>query len=212
MKYVVENESLQVKSVLGEHALGNKDLGLSIVKRDMNTTLNFDTVGGVEDVAYGLAFVEGLGGDLTCLLVFGVGESNKELSSRESVKRIVSVSLNMGLFPDFRILSSWVNLSDLLVKRRLSVEVVPQGLSVVWIITSAKELLRSIVDEWNTSAGHREDNGAGESDMVSVVVQETSVVVVINKDSQGINVFEFALLLLVSSTDIVHALLILPYI
>ena len=60
----------------------NKDLGLSILKGDVEDSIgDSEAVGVVEDVAHNLALSEGLVVDASLDLVLGVGESNKEVSS-----------------------------------------------------------------------------------------------------------------------------------
>jgi hypothetical protein len=59
-----------------------------------------------------------------------------------------------ALVPNLGVLPGLVDFGNLLVKGRLSVEVVPEHFSVMRVSTSTVVLLRSIVDKWNTSAGH----------------------------------------------------------
>jgi hypothetical protein len=175
-------KSLEVKVTFVHHAFRNEYLSFSVVESHLETVaLNLKTVSRVENVADSLAIAERVVSHLTLLLVFGISQCNKELSSRECVEVVVNIVFLEALVPDLGALPSLVDLGDLLVKRRLSVEVVPEYLSVVRVITSAVVLFGPIVDEWDTSASHRENNGTGESHVVSVVVEESSIVMVVNK-------------------------------
>jgi len=161
----------------------HEDLGLTVHERNGYSALDLDAVGGVENVADSVAIVEGMVGHLALLLIFRIGESDQELSSGEGVEAIVSVAFDLLLVPDLGVLPVLIDLSDLLVKRTLGVEITPQRLSVLGVVTSSEVLLRTVVDEWDSSASHREDNSAGEADVVTIVVEEASVVMVIDKDS-----------------------------
>jgi len=197
---------------LKEILLGHVDLGLTVVKRNGYSALDFDTVVEVENVANGVAVVEGMVGYLARLLVLRIGESDHELSSGEGIEAIVSVAFDLRLVPDLGVLPVLIDLSNLPVKRSLSVETSPQRLSVFGVVTTTEILLRTIVDKWDSSAGHGEDNSAGEADMVTIVVEEASVVMVVDKDSKSVDVLELAVFLLVPVFDVCHALAALPHV
>lgn len=74
----------------------------------------------------------------------------------------------------------------------------PEGLSITWIITSRVGLLTSIVVKWNTLGCQSEDEGISKHVFVVKLVQESSVVVVVNEKTKSIKVLEMSLLLLVS--------------
>lgn len=93
-------------------------------------------------------------GHLALLLIFRIGESDQELSSGEGVETIVSVAFDLLLVPDLGVLPVLIDLSDLLVERTLGVEITPQRLSVLGVVTSSEVLLRTVVDEWDSSTSH----------------------------------------------------------
>lgn len=123
-----------------------------------------------------------------------ISKSNKELASSKSQESVVSVCFSILVVPDLRLLSCSVDFSNLLVKGRSSIEVSPERLSVLRVVTSSEVLLRSVVNEWNTSCCHRENNGRSESSVITIVIKESSVVMVINKRTKSINIFEVLLL------------------
>lgn len=130
------------------------------------------------------------------------------MTSVESVKVVVSIGFSVGMVPNLGVFPCLVDLGNLLVERRLGVEVVPEHFSVLRVITTSEVLLRTVVNEWDSSAGHRENDRTGEGNMVTIAVQEASVVVIVNKYSKSIDVFEFSILLVVSVSDVLHALVV----
>jgi hypothetical protein len=126
----------------------------------------------------------------------------------ESIKVVVSIGFSVGMVPNLGVFPCLVDLGNLLVERRLGIEVVPEYFSVLRVITTSVVLLRSVVNEWDSSAGHRENDRTGEANMVTVAVQEASVVVIVYENSKSINVFEFSILLVVSVSDALHTLVV----
>lgn len=116
--------------------------------------MDLDAVSRVEDVADCLTIAEGLVGHCSLLLVLGVCKSNQEFTSVESIEIIVSIGFSVGMVPNLGVFPCLVDLSNLLVERRLGVEVVPEHFSVLRVITTSVVLLRPVVHEWDSSAGH----------------------------------------------------------
>ena len=110
------------------------------------------------------------------------------------------------MVPDLMGLSSSVDLGGHGVDWGAGVHVLPEGLSVVWIITTGVVLFRTVVVEWNTSSGQSEGEGSLEVLIVVELILESSVIVVVNEDTEGINVLEFAIFFSESVFDVVHAL------
>jgi len=130
---------------------GDVDLGLTVVKPDINATVDSLAVsGGVEDVADVSTVGEWLIGDGSVLLVSGVGESNQEFTTGEGVEVVIRVSLDVLLFPDLVCLSGSVDLTDLLVEVAGGVHVLPERLTVLGIVATTVVLLTTVVDERNT--------------------------------------------------------------
>jgi len=103
-------------------------------------------------------------------------------------------------------LSSIVDGSGHLVDVRVSFHVLPQRLSVLWIIATSICLLTTVVVEWNTPGGERECESTLEHGDIMVWVEETSIVVIVYEDTKSVNIFEVALLLFKSILDLVHRL------
>lgn len=110
------------------------------------------------------------------------------------------------MVPDLMGLSSSVDLGSHGVDWGAGVHVLPERLSVVWIITTGVVLFRTVVVEWNTSSGQSEGEGSLEVLIVVELILESGVIVVVNEDTEGINVLEFAIFFSESVFDVVHAL------
>lgn len=73
------------------------------------------------------------------------------------------------------------------------------------ISSSSVELFSTIVGKWNTSGGERKCHSLLQASLVvSMIVKETRIVVVIDKDTEGIDILEVLGLLVISVTDVVH--------
>jgi len=87
----------------------------------------------------------------------------------------------------------------------VGIHVLPERFSVLWIISSRVVLFRSVIVEWDTSSGQSEGESRFESRIVVELILESSVIVVIDEDTKGINVLEFTVFLRKSVFDILHA-------
>ena len=146
-------------------------------------------------------------GDLALLGSPVVGEGDEELATRVSEEAVIDVALNVALVPDLGGLPLGVDLGNDLIEVRGRVHVLPDGLAIVRVVTAGIVLLSSVVGEGDTSAGQGEDLSLSQAGLVAAVaVQETSVVVVIDEDTECVNVLEVAALLVVSVPDAIHGL------
>lgn len=102
--------------------------------------------------------------------------------------------------------SSSVDLGSHLIDVGVGVHVLPEGLSVLWIVSTIVVLFGTVVVEWDTSSGQSEGKSRFESRIVVELVLESSVIVVVDKDTKGINILEFTVFLSKSVFDVVHAL------
>ena len=144
---------------------------------------------------------------LDLLSVPSVSESHKEFATGESVEVVIYIPLDLLVLPDLTGFALGMDLCDHLVQVRASVHVLPEGLTVLRICSSSVVLLSTIVGEWDTSGGQREGHSLLETNfIVSMVVQESWVVMVVNEDTEGINVLEVLLFLIVPVLDVVHRL------
>ena len=80
-------------------------------------------------------------------------------------------------------LSGLVNSSHELVEFMILVEIVPQGFSVGGVIATTETLLATVIEEGNTSGSQSEQQSTLEESPVSVSVKESSVIMVVDKDS-----------------------------
>lgn len=194
--------------MVGEHALGHIDLTLTIAEVHINTTRYILAVGGWEkDVANLLTLAEGSVAHVLVLRVIGVSQRNQEFAARESVKVGTRVALNPLFVPNLRFLSLSIDLGNNLIQVTVSVHVVPERFTVRWVVSTAVVLLGTVVNEWDTSGGEREDGRGGELLVLALmVVQETSVVVVVNEDSESVNVVEVIFFSVVARLNLAHVL------
>ena len=192
----------------GKGALWNVDLGLSVDKVDINHAIDGLAVSGwVEDVANNGAISEWLVGHLDVLLVGGVGQGNEELTTRVGVEVVIDISLNLLLVPDLGGLTLGVDGGDLLVEIGVGVVGLPEGLTVLWVSSASIVLLSTVVGEWDTAGGKGEGHSRLESSLVvGVSVQESWVVVVVNEDSEEVDILEVAVLSVVAVPEVIHGL------
>lgn len=88
----------------------------------------------------------------------------------------------------------------------VGVHVLPERFSVVWIITTSVVLLGTVVVEWDSSCGQSESECSFEVLVIVELILESSVIVVVNENTQCIDVLEFTIFLSKSVFDVVHAL------
>ena len=86
------------------------------------------------------------------LLVSRVGEGNKEVTSVIGIDVIGNPLLILSVVPDAVSFSGSVDLCGHLIDVRIGVHVLPERLSVVWIVSTSVVLFGTIVVEWNTSS------------------------------------------------------------
>ena len=86
----------------------------------------------------------------------------------------------------------------------VGVHVLPERFSVLWIISSRVVLFRSVIVEWDTSSGQSEGKSRFESRIVVELILESSVIVVVDEDTKGINILEFTVFLGKSVFDLIH--------
>ena len=161
---------------------------------------------GVEDVTNSLSFGEGMVGDLNILVIVGVSHGDQEFSSWESVEVLCWVSLNPLFVPDSRLFALSVDLSDDLIKVTACVHWLPEWLTVLRIVTSCEVLFGTVVNEWNTTSSQCENGGCFKlSVLTSVVMKEACVVVIVNENSKGVNVFELWSFWVITWFNLVHS-------
>lgn len=132
--------------------LGDVDLGLTVLEVDINGFIldSLAVSGRVEDVANLLAIFKGCVWHLNALVIVSVCGGHKELTSLEGVEVVSDISLLEWMVPDSHVLSSTVDGSGHLVDVRVGVHVLPQRLSISWVVATTVLLLTTIVVEWNT--------------------------------------------------------------
>lgn len=143
--------------------------------------------------------------DLAILLVCSiVCESDKELTTRVGEEGIINISLNIFLSPSLTGLPLSMDGGNLLLEVSANVKVLPERLTICWVISSSVVLLSSIVSEWNTTRCEGKGDTRSESNLIVVLVHKALVVVVVNKYSKHINILEVSIFDIVSISDVVH--------
>jgi hypothetical protein len=133
-----------------------------------------------------------------------VGKSNEEVSSGEGIESIICPFLLVFLRWNILSLSGSIDLLCELEDIVSLVKVVPHSLSVIWITSSRKSLFTSIVIKGNTSGSKSESECALEEFLISISVKESCVIMVIDKNTESINIIEFAFFFSPSLGDPLH--------
>jgi hypothetical protein len=102
--------------VLAEVSFWYKDFRLTIVQNYLHSATHDLAVSGIQSIANRLTLGERMVGDFVVLLVGCVGQSNKELASRECVEVLCCISLDKLLAPDLRLFALRVNFRNELVQ------------------------------------------------------------------------------------------------
>lgn len=124
------------------------------------------------------------------LEIDSVSDSNQELASSENVDVVISPFLRETSSVCSLCLSGSVGSLDELVDFMVLVQVVPQRLSVAWVVAASKGLLATVVEEGNTSGSEREEKSALEESQVALLMEESCVIVVVNEEAKCVNISE----------------------
>ena len=109
------------------------------------------------------------------------------------------------MVPDGASLSLGVDSSDLLIEVRVSLHVLPERLSVLGIVATSVVLLCAVVGEGDSAGSECENLSLSQtSGVVAVSVQETSVVVIVDEHTKGVDVGEVLSLSIIATTDAIH--------
>jgi hypothetical protein len=191
-----------------EITLRNIDLGLTVTEVDVDTVFNGLAVSSrVEDVADDFAITKGWVSHLELLSVVWISQSNKELSAGESIEVGGSVTLDPLVIPDLGLLTLVVDLLNDLVEITVRVHVIPQWLTIGRIVTTTVVLFSTVVNEGDSTSGQGENGGTSKLSVLALmVVEETSVVVVVDEDTKCVNVLKVRTLSVVSVLNLTHVL------
>ena len=89
-----------------------------------------------------------------------IGKCHEELSTSESIELIIYPLFSETIVNDPLSLSCAVDSLSELVEVRVFIEVAPEDLTIVRIISTSKPLLATVVEERDTSSSEREDQSA----------------------------------------------------
>ena len=121
--------------------------------------------------------------DLVC-------NSNEEFSTSESIESIVYPFLLERIVVYLLGFTSSIDSLSKLEDIMVFVEIFPHKFSVKRIITSCKALFATIIEEGNTSSSECESQSTLEESLISITIQESSVIVIVYKNTESINIFE----------------------
>jgi hypothetical protein len=140
-------------------------------------------------------------------LAIAVGKGHEHVSSGISIEVVHHVFLIDWVVIRLSGLSGGIDGGSHLVNVGVGVHVLPKGLSILGVITTAISLLGTVVVEWDTSGSHSEDESILEHSLVVILVKESGVIMVVNEEAKGIDIFEVTSFLVESVLDSVHGLL-----
>ena len=83
----------------------------------------------------------------------------------------------------------------------------PKGLSVLWVVTTGISLLGTVVEEWDSSGSQSESESVLEHSLIVVLVKEPGVIMVVNEETEGIDILEVTSFFVESVFNSVHRLL-----
>jgi hypothetical protein len=191
--------------------LGHEDFHLTIVEVEAkHATLDGWAVGGVENVTQNLTLCEAGVGDISVdLTVDLVGNTDEELSTSEGVDLVIGPLLGEVVVLDALWMSSSVDCLSKFEHVWGAVKVAPKYLAIIGVITSSESLLTSVVEEGDTSCAKCKSQGTLEESNVTISVEESSVIMVINKYAEGIDVWEVLAVGVPSVPDVFHRLSVL---
>jgi hypothetical protein len=135
-----------------------------------------------------------------------VGQGNEHISSAETVELVINVLFVEHAVPYLVRLSSSQDGLNKGVDFTGFVKVVPEGFSVVWVLSTGEALLTTVIEEGNTSGSQSKGDGALEEFVLTVSIEESWIVVVVYKDTEGIDVLEVSLLFSPSVSNDSHRL------
>ena len=131
--------------------LWNVNFGKAIFKADVQrSTVDLLAVVGVKDVAKGGTIRIKQVWNVLVNIVVVVGQSDKHVTSLESVEVIEDILLLKGVLVALSLLSGLVDQSSRFVEVGGGVHVLPERLSVLRVVASGEVLLTSVVVEWDT--------------------------------------------------------------
>jgi len=148
---------------------------LTVVKvKTQDAILDGHAVSCIEDVAENFALTEASIGDVSMNLTIDiVGETDKELSTSESVNLVINPLFSKGGVNNTLCVSRLVEGLGEFEEICRPIEVSPHDLSVVGVVATCETLLTSVVEEGDASRGKSESKGTLEESLVRLCVQET---------------------------------------
>jgi len=191
--------------------LGHEDFDLTVVEVEAkDAILDGWAVGGVENVTQDLTLWEAGVRDISVdLTVDLVGNADKELSTSEGVDLVIGPLFGEIIVLDTLWLSGSVDSLSELEHVGGAVKVAPEYLAVIGIVTTSEALLTSVVEERDTSCAKSKSQGTLEESNVAISVEESSVIMVINKYAKSVNIWEVLAVGVPSVPNVFHRLSVL---
>lgn len=116
------------------------------------------------------------------------------------------ITIHILLIPNLHTLSILVDSLYYQIQVAVGVHGIPQRFTILRVSTPTEILFCTVVDEWDASTSKGEDCGTSKlSILIWVVAKEARVIVIINKKTEGIDIFEGQILNIVAVVDIYEA-------
>jgi hypothetical protein len=124
-----------------------------------------------------------------------VCDSNEEFATSESIESIVNPFFLERIVVYLLGFTSTIDCLSKLENVVVSVEVSPHNFSVIRIITTSKALFTTIIVEGDTSCCKCKSQSTLEESLISITIKESSVIVIVNKNTKCINILEVFVIL-----------------
>ena len=135
-----------------------------------------------------------------------VAHHEQSRASCVRIERVVAPSLDLGVVPPLLLGSHLVEPCDPVVSVCLLQVGWPESFSVIWILASIKQLFCAIIHDGDAFTCHGIGKRTLHQSNRGLQIQETRIVMVVNKVSKNRSIMECVSLLIESASDIIHRL------
>jgi len=162
-----------------------KELGFSVQESDFElASKDNDAICSIEDIAKDSAVRVRMISDSSDLSSLSIGESKEVIASSESIEVVIRISLDLVILGIVGLLSEFVDRGQIFVHFIGGIHIGPEGFSALGIRTAAIILFTTVVNDGNTNRSQRESSSSLENSVITIEVEESSVIMVINKVAQ----------------------------
>jgi len=122
-----------------------------------------------------------------------VSHSYEKFASSEGIDLIVNPLFSERLIDNILRLTCFVKSLDEFEKIAVAVKVSPHNLSIVGVVTATESLFTTIVEEGDSSGSESKSQSALEKTSISLRVKETRVIMIVDKNTESINISKILL-------------------